>query len=72
MKNKIKESEFYTPKEIIKLGIMTAKNDDTRKQMLLRFIRDGRIKAINLGTDKRPRYVVLGSYLLEYLKSCKS
>jgi len=65
----IKQDKFYTPKDIEKLGIMSASNTDTRRQMLLRFIRDGRIKATNLGSNKKPRYVVHGNDLLEYVKT---
>lgn len=66
---KIKDDKFYTPKEIIKFGIMSAKNEDTKKQMLLRFIRDGRIEALNLGTDNKPRYVVRGKELKDYMQA---
>ena len=63
---KINPEKFYTPKEIIKLGIMTASTPDTQRQMLLRFIRTKRITAVNLGGDKKPRYVVQGKNLIEY------
>ena len=64
---KIKAEKFYTPKEIVDMGIMTASNNDTKRQMLLRFIRDGRINAVNLGGNKKPRYVVQGKHLTEYM-----
>lgn len=67
MLKKINPEKFYTPKDIDKLGIMTAKSSDTRRQMLLRYIRDGRIKATNLGGEKKPRYIVQGKHLVEYL-----
>ncbi len=63
---KINPEKFYTPKEIVKLDIMSASNADTKHQMLLRFIRENRITAINLGGDKKPRYVVQGKHLIEY------
>lgn len=66
---KIKEDKFYTPKEIIKFGIMTAKTEDTKKQMLLRFIRQGKIESLNLGTDNKPRYVVRGKELIDYMNA---
>lgn len=66
---KIKEEKFYTPKEITELGIMTASSPDTKRQMLLRFIREGRIQAVNLGGDKKPRYVVQGKHLMEYMNT---
>lgn len=66
---KINLEKFYTPKEIIKLGVMTASTPDTQRQMLLRFIREKRIQALNLGGDKKPRYVVQGKHLVEYIDS---
>lgn len=68
MKNiKINPEKFYTPKEIVKLGIMTASTPDTQRQMLLRFIREKRITATNLGGEKKPRYVVQGKHLSDYM-----
>lgn len=70
MKNtKIDLEKFYTPNEVVALGIMSAKTPDTKKQMLLRFIREGRLEAKNLGGDKKPRYVVQGKHLVEYLNT---
>lgn len=66
---KIKEEEFYTANEIVKMGIMKASSDNTRKQMLLRFIRDGRIVAKNVGGEKSPRYIVKGKTLIEYMNT---
>lgn len=64
---KINPEKFYTPKEIVKLGVMTASTPDTQRQMLLRFIREKRINATNLGGDKKPRYVVQGKHLTDYM-----
>jgi len=64
---KINPEKFYTPKDIIGLGIMTASTPDTKRQMLLRLIRQKRITATNLGGDKKPRYVVQGKHLTDYM-----
>jgi len=64
---KINPEKFYTPKEIVDLGIMSASTEDTQRQMLLRFIRQGRITALNLGGEKKPRYVVQGKHLTDYM-----
>jgi len=64
---KINHEKFYTPKDIIGLGIMTASTPDTKRQMLLRLIRQKRITATNLGGDKKPRYVVQGKHLTDYM-----
>lgn len=69
MIKKINPDKFYTPKEIIDFGIMTASSEDTKRQMLLRFIREKRLEAVNLGGDKKPRYVVQGKHLIEYVNT---
>ena len=66
MIKKINAEKFYTPKQIADMGIMTAKTSDTKRQMLLRMIREKRIVAVNLGGDKKPRYVVQGKELIQY------
>lgn len=64
---KINPEKFYTPGEVVALGIMTASNEDTQKQMLLRMIRTKRITALNLGGEKKPRYVIQGKHITEYM-----
>lgn len=64
---KIDPEKFYTPKQIVAMGVMTANTVDTQRQMLLRFIRQKRIEATNLGGNKKPRYVVQGKHLIAYL-----
>jgi len=66
MRTKIDPEKFYTPKEVVDLGIMSASTNDTKRQMLLRFIRERRIEAVNLGGAKKPRYVVQGKHLIAY------
>ena len=61
---KINPEKFYTPKEIVSLGIIPADRSGT--QMLLRHIRQGKVEALNLGGDKKPRYAVQGKNLLKY------
>lgn len=63
---KINPEKFYTPTEIANLGILTASTQDTKRQMLLRHIREKRIEAVNLGGNKKPRYVVQGKNLIDY------
>lgn len=69
-KKKIDPEKFYAPKDIIALGIdfgiTDASSPDTKRQMILRFIRQGRIPATNVGGEKKPRYVVQGKHLIEY------
>ena len=69
MMKKINPDKFYTPKEIIDFGIMTASSEDTKRPMLLRFIREKRLEAVNLGGEKKPRYVVQGKHLIDYVNT---
>jgi len=66
MNKKINPEKFYTPKDIVDLGLMTAKTSDTKRQMLLRYIRNGKLPALNLGSEKKPRYAVQGKNLIAY------
>lgn len=69
MLKKINPEKFYTPGEVVALGVMTASTEDTQRQMLLRMIRQKRIEAINLGGDQKPRYVIQGKNLVQYMKA---
>lgn len=64
--NKIKEDDFYTPTEVSEMLKSRATNPDTKKQMILRHIRNGKLKATNLGGEKKPRYVVRGKDIIDY------
>lgn len=68
----IKSDEFYSPRDIIGMGFLTAKSENTRAQMILRHIRTGRLPAKNVGGDKQPRYVVRGKDLIAYRKAVMS
>lgn len=71
--SKIDPEKFYRPKEVGALGILPVASSagrpftaNTRHQVLLRFIRQARFNAINVGTEKQPRYVVQGKHLIAY------
>lgn len=59
----IDAKEWYTITEIVTMKITNGNNEDTRRQLLLRAIRGGDLKAKNVGTEQRPRYVVRGADL---------
>lgn len=71
-KNNIKKAgainpeQFYSVKEALGFGVMSASSFNTQRQMLLRHIREGRIEGKNLGGDKKPRYVIQGKHLIAY------
>lgn len=71
MEEKIKNTVWYTPNEIIESGVWDAVTKasfkTTKQQMLLRFIREKRLLAKNLGTEQKPRYVVLGKNLKTFI-----
>lgn len=64
-KAKIKKDEFYTPKEVAEM-LETAPTKDSRKQLVLRKIRNGDLKYKNVGDENQPRYLVRGKDLLDY------
>lgn len=65
---KINPEEFYTPIEIAKReDLLTAGNPNTRRQMLLRHIREKKVIAKNLGGNGKPRYVIQGKHLIDYI-----
>lgn len=64
--SKINPEHFYSVKEATDLDVMTASSFNTRRQMLLRMIRQKRIEAKNLGGEKKPRYVIQGKHLISY------
>lgn len=68
---KINKDEIYTPLEIANMNLYLTKTKVTKHQMILRLIRNGRIKATNLGTDQQRRYVVRGKDLLEFINQNK-
>lgn len=67
----IKPDEIYTPNEISEMNLYLTKTKITKKQMILRLIRNEKIKATNLGSDKQKRYVVRGKDLLEFINQNK-
>ena len=66
MSTKIKLEKFYTTGDIVELEILPASTPNTQRQMLLRHIREGKVEALNLGGEKKPRYVIQGKNLIKY------
>lgn len=58
--DKIKKDEYYTPNELVSMRVAKS------RQMILRHIRQDKIKSKNLGSDKKPRYIVLGKDFIKY------
>lgn len=68
MHMRINIEEFYTPNEIVRTSdVIKGVNEDTRRQIILRHIRDGKIKAKNVGTPLKPRYMIRGIHLQEFI-----
>jgi hypothetical protein len=65
---KIIDEKFYTPKQIANLGVTKAKTEDTRRQMVLRKINQGKFEDyVNVGSKLKPRYLVQGRHIKNYL-----
>ena len=64
----VKEDSLYPLRDVLDLNVLSASRD-SNWQILQRHIRDGKLKAVNVGSDLRPRYIVYGRDLIEYLKA---
>lgn len=64
---KIQDEKFYKPNEIVKFGLTKAKTESTQRQMILRKIKEKKLNAINVGSELKPRYVVQGRHIKDYL-----
>ena len=65
--NKIKDDELYTTREINEMGVIAGKNKYSNFN-LYRFIKSGKLKALNLSSGKQPQYSVKGIDLRNFLK----
>lgn len=63
----IKPENFYPVSDIVDMNILTASTPNTQRQMLLRHIREKEVEAINVGGEKKPRYIIQGKHLIKYL-----
>jgi hypothetical protein len=66
--SKIDKNNFYTVNDLIDFDIMKAPKVESKKRIALRFINSGRIKAKNIQTEKKPRYVIMGKDLINFVK----
>lgn len=64
----IEAKEWYSASDIVRMRATRGSNENTRRQLLLRDIRNGDLKANNVGTEAQPRYVVKGSDLRKFIK----
>lgn len=64
---KIKDDELYTTKDINEMGVIMGKNKYSTFN-LYRFIKSGKLKALNLSSGKQPQYSVKGIDLKNFLK----
>ena len=67
--SQIDEAEMYTPEEITNMGILLNSSLKPCLFSVYRLIRNGKIKAANLGIGTQPRYMVLGKELKEFLSA---
>ncbi|MCK5015436.1 MAG: hypothetical protein KAS32_00025 [Candidatus Peribacteraceae bacterium] len=64
----IDTEKFYTVKEIAEMGWIKTSSQRGKRDMILRLIRSGKLKAINLEGKNRNRYIVKGEEILNFLK----
>lgn len=69
----IESNRIYSTSQIAEArfipNVYNVKTDklDSKKQMVMRLIREGKLKALNLGSELKPRYVVKGSDLIKFI-----
>lgn len=69
-KTKINPDSIYPIKAVVELGVLPKENTpQSNWEVMLRHIREGKVTAQNVGSAERPRYIILGKDLIEYLKS---
>ena len=64
---KIDKNYYYTPNQIVEMGIMKAKTVNSQRQMLLRYIREGKLPSRNIGQANNPLYLIHGSDLDKFI-----
>jgi len=62
-------SKHYSVNDIAKENLVAfgGESFNAQKQMILRYIREGRLEATNVGGEKKPRYIVSGAELLKFI-----
>lgn len=68
---KIKDTELYSPEDILKMGVIVNSKLEPSHFTLYRLIRNGKLKAVNMSTgssSRHVRYFVKGAELKSYLK----
>ena len=66
---KLKDDDLFSPSDITKMGLIFNTRVNPCIYTLYRFLRNGEIKAMNLASDKWPRYVVRGAELKKFVQS---
>lgn len=65
----IKDEKVYTPEEIVKKSLIVNTKFSPSLFTVYRLIKNGKIKAVDLGTGGAPRYAVEGKELKKFLRS---
>lgn len=69
----INAGEIYSTTQIAQRNMIPYKYNiidstlDARKQIVMKLIRTGKLKALNLGSELKPRYAVRGSDLIKFI-----
>lgn len=65
---KVDDTKMYSVVEIVELGVIVNTNFESVDYKIYRVIKDGSLPAVNLGSEKMPRWVVEGRDLKAYCK----
>lgn len=63
----IDPKKMYNVPEIVELGVIVNTRFESVDYKVYRVIKDGELPAVNLGSDKMPRWAVEGNDLIEYV-----
>jgi hypothetical protein len=64
---KLRNDKLYSSDDIVSKGLILDNNLKPSRFTLYRRIKQGVLPAVNLGTDKMPKYFVKGEELKKYL-----
>lgn len=65
----LKDDKLYSTEEIIELGVIVNTKLQPSMFTVYRLIKNGKLKAVDIGTGGASRHFVKGSDLKEYLKA---
>lgn len=65
--NKLKDNDYYSPVEIAEMGLIVDTNLQPSYDTVVKRIKQGLLPYINVGTEKMPKYKILGKDIKEFV-----